>query len=98
MIFQLSPENIVFPDPALAEPDGLLAVGGDLRTERLLAAYRQGDLPWFSGDTPILRYPPHERLLLFPGALKVSRKMREVLGRGRSHHSMTPVFSADIGG
>jgi len=96
MIFQLSPENIVFPDPALAEPDGLLAVGGDLRTERLLAAYRQGIFPWFSDDTPILWYAPHERFVLFPEELKVSKSMRQVLRSGRFQVTMNQVFAEVI--
>jgi len=96
MIFQLSPENIVFPDPALAEPDGLLAVGGDLRTERLLAAYRQGIFPWFSDGTPILWYAPHERFVLFPEELKVSKSMRQVLRSGRFQVTMNQVFAEVI--
>lgn len=82
MIFQLDPVAIDFPDPALAEPDGLLAIGGDLRPERLLAAYQQGVFPWYSEDTPILWYSPHERFVLFPNELKISKSMRKVLRSG----------------
>ncbi len=52
-IFQL-PGEIIFPDPGYAEDDGLLAVGGDLSTERLLAAYAGGIFPWYSTPEPIL--------------------------------------------
>src|SRR5690606_17093617 len=96
MIFQLSPENIVFPDPALAEPDGLLAVGGDLRTERLLAAYRQGIFPWFSDDTPILWYAPHERFVLFPEELKISKSMRKVCRSGMFEVTHNQAFGSVI--
>lgn len=78
MIFRLD-ERLLFPDPALAEEDGLLAVGGDLSVERLLLAYRNGIFPWFSEDDPILWYSPHERFVLFPGQLQVSKSMRKVL-------------------
>ncbi len=83
MIFQLDGHDILFPDPALAEPDGLLAVGGDLRPERLLEAYRRGIFPWYNDDTPILWYSPHERFVLFPEELKISKSMRRILRSGR---------------
>ena len=70
---------MLFPDPALADPDGLLAVGGDLSAERLLLAYRNGIFPWYSDDTPILWYSPHERFALYPDELKISKSMRQVL-------------------
>ena len=53
MIFRLD-ERLLFPDPALADENGLLAVGGDLSPERLLLAYRNGIFPWYSDDTPLL--------------------------------------------
>jgi len=83
MIFQLDEHDLFFPDPALAESDGLLAVGGDLRPERLLEAYQQGIFPWYSDDTPILWYSPHERFVLFPDELKVSKSMRQLLRSDR---------------
>jgi leucyl/phenylalanyl-tRNA--protein transferase len=78
MIFRLD-HRLIFPDPSLAEPDGLLAVGGDLSTERLLLAYQNGIFPWYSDDTPILWYAPHERMVLFPEEVKFSKSMRRVL-------------------
>ena len=70
-----------FPDVALAlrDPDGLLAVGGDLSVERLLAAYQRGIFPWYSGDQPILWWSPDPRSVLFPAKLHVSRSLRKVL-------------------
>jgi leucyl/phenylalanyl-tRNA--protein transferase len=82
MIFRLD-KRLIFPDPALAEEDGLLAVGGDLATDRLLLAYQNGIFPWYSDDTPILWYSPHERFVLFPAELKLSKSMQQVLRSGR---------------
>ncbi len=79
MIFQLENDNISFPPSELAEEDGLLAVGGDLSPERLLLAYSSGIFPWYSDETPILWYSPHERFVLFPEKVKVSKSMRQVI-------------------
>jgi leucyl/phenylalanyl-tRNA--protein transferase len=79
MIFQLSEDTIWFPEPELADEDGLLAVGGDLSPERLILAYKNGIFPWFSDESPILWYAPHERFVLFPEKLKVSKTMRKLL-------------------
>jgi leucyl/phenylalanyl-tRNA---protein transferase len=82
MIFRLD-DRLIFPDPKLAEPDGLLAVGGNLSTGRLLLAYHHGIFPWYSDDTPILWYSPHERFVLYPEELKVSKTMRQLLRSGK---------------
>src|SRR5690606_32380383 len=66
---------------ALAEPNGLLAAGGDLSVERLLAAYRNGIFPWFSEDQPILWWSPDPRMVLFPAELRISRSLRKRLAR-----------------
>jgi leucyl/phenylalanyl-tRNA---protein transferase len=81
MIFTLNNNDIIFPDPKLAEPDGLLAVGGDLSTERLVKAYQSGIFPWYSDDEPICWYAPHERCVLYPSKIKVSKTMQQVLDR-----------------
>jgi leucyl/phenylalanyl-tRNA--protein transferase len=72
--------RLVFPDPSLADEEGLLAVGGDLSPERLLLAYRNGIFPWFSGRLPEW-YCPDPRFVLFPEELIVSRSMRQLLRR-----------------
>ena len=68
-----------FPDVrnALAEPDGLLAAGGDLCEERLLAAYRAGIFPWYDDGQPILWWSPDPRCVLRPEDLHVSRRLRQ---------------------
>jgi len=92
MIFRLD-ERLLFPEPALAEDDGLLAVGGDLSTKRLLLAYQNGIFPWYSDDSPILWYSPHERFVLFPDELKISKSMRQVLRSGKFIVTMNKAFS-----
>ena len=68
---------------ALTDPDGLLCVGGDLSTQRLLAAYRRGIFPWYSEGQPILWWSPDPRMVLFPGEFKVARSLgKAVRNRG----------------
>lgn len=76
-------DKISFPDvsEALLEPDGLLAIGGDLSTERLLVAYRHGIFPWYSDGQPILWWSPNPRAVLFPSELIISRSLRKSLKR-----------------
>lgn len=95
MIFRLD-ERIIFPDPELAEEDGLLAVDGDLSPARLLLAYQNGIFPWYSDDTPILWYSPHERFVLYPDELKISKSMKQVIRSGRFVVSFNQCFSRVI--
>ena len=78
-LFALDKE-IIFPPVHLAEPDGLLAVGGDLSTERLLLAYRQGIFPWYEGQH-ILWWCPNPRFILTPSTLNVSKSMKQLIKR-----------------
>jgi leucyl/phenylalanyl-tRNA--protein transferase len=80
-IYRLGRE-VAFPDPALAEPDGLLAIGGDLSPERLLTAYGEGIFPWFDERSPMLWWSPDPRLVLEPADLHVSRSLQRTLRRG----------------
>ncbi|MBC7744297.1 MAG: leucyl/phenylalanyl-tRNA--protein transferase [Flavobacterium sp.] len=96
MIYQLDNEKIWFPDPALADNDGLLAVGGDLSVERLLLAYNNGIFPWFSNETPILWYSPHERYVLFPEKIKVSKSMKQLIRSKGLHVTMNTSFEQVI--
>lgn len=72
-------KDIKFPDVSTANPDGLLAVGGDLSCDRLIEAYSNGIFPWFEMDEPILWWSPDPRFVLFPSKLKVSKSMKQVL-------------------
>jgi leucyl/phenylalanyl-tRNA--protein transferase len=74
-----SPEAFPPVEQALKEPDGLLAAGGDLSAERLLAAYRRGIFPWYSRGQPILWWSPDPRAVLIPSELKVSRSLAKTL-------------------
>ena len=78
-VYQLIPEVSLFPPTEEAEDDGLLAVGGDLSKERLLAAYSKGIFPWYEVGQPILWWSPDPRLVLTPETLKISRSLRKVL-------------------
>ncbi len=71
--------DMMFPplENALHEPNGLLAVGGDLSPERLINAYQKGIFPWFNEQEPILWWSPDPRMVLFPGELKISRSLNK---------------------
>ncbi|MBF0448167.1 MAG: leucyl/phenylalanyl-tRNA--protein transferase [Magnetococcales bacterium] len=73
------PKEAIFPPVSEAEPNGLLAVGGDLSVERLLAAYGAGIFPWFSEGDPYLWWSPDPRLILTPQALHLSRSLKKTL-------------------
>jgi leucyl/phenylalanyl-tRNA--protein transferase len=75
-LFALNSNELLFPPVDLAEPDGLLAFGGDLSIERLLLAYRLGIFPWYEGQH-ILWWCPDPRFVLFPPELKVSKSMQQ---------------------
>lgn len=81
-VFSLS-HKLAFPPVHLATEEGLLAVGGDLRPERLLLAYKNGIFPWFNPGEPILWWSPDPRLVLFPKELHISRSLGRVLRKER---------------
>jgi leucyl/phenylalanyl-tRNA--protein transferase len=83
-MFRLSanPSDLSFPPVDMSTPEGLLAVGGDLRPERLLEAYRHGIFPWYNDDQPILWWSPDPRTMLFPDKLHVSRSLKKSLRPG----------------
>lgn len=87
-----------FPDVSLAlrEPDGLLAVGGDLSVDRILAAYRKGIFPWYSSEQPILWWAPDPRTVLFPANLKISRSLRKTLRKGAFQITLDRAFDRVI--
>lgn len=91
------PDELIFPDPRLAEPGGLLGVGGDLRPERLLLAYREGIFPWYSQGQPILWFSPDPRFVLYPDDLHIGRTLSRLLKRHRFTLTMDTDFAAVIG-
>jgi leucyl/phenylalanyl-tRNA--protein transferase len=91
-------ERLWFPDPAqaLAEPEGLLAIGGDLSPPRLLLAYRMGIFPWFDNSQPLLWWSPNPRAVLEPDRLHVSRSLAKLARRGRYRLSVNLAFDEVI--
>ena len=92
MVYQLSEDTIWFPKPELADEDGLLAVGGDLSAERLVLAYQNGIFPWYSDESPVLWYAPHERFVLFPEKVKISSTMRKLMKTGKFQITFDQAF------
>ncbi len=80
----LNPYNLQFPatESALDEPNGLLAVGGDLSPERILAAYQHGIFPWFNPGDPILWWSPSPRTVIYPEQLHISKSLHKLLRKG----------------
>lgn len=89
-LFALNKE-LYFPPAHLSEPDGLLAMGGDLSTERLLLAYRSGIFPWYEGEH-ILWWCPDPRFVLFPNDLKVSKSMEKLFTKNSFEFSINKSF------
>lgn len=96
-VFMLS-DKLIFPPVELADPDGLLAVGGDLSAERLRLAYSMGIFPWFTEDSPILWWSTDPRLVLFPNELNVSRSLRQTINKSLYEISFDHDFAGVIGG
>ena len=89
-LFALDNE-LIFPPPSLAEPDGLLAMGGDLSPERLLLAYQNGIFPWYEGS-PILWWCPDPRFVLFPDDIKVHKNIRKMMRSNEFEFTINKAF------
>ncbi|OGG95508.1 MAG: leucyl/phenylalanyl-tRNA--protein transferase [Candidatus Lambdaproteobacteria bacterium RIFOXYD12_FULL_49_8] len=94
-IYRLPPQ-LVFPDPSEAEPEGILAVGGDLSEERLLLAYSQGIFPWYNEDSPICWWSPDPRLILTPAEVYVSKSLERRLRSARYQITFDQAFGQVI--
>ena len=92
-VFQL-PDLLLFPPTHLAEPDGLLAVGGDLSPQRLLLAYSSGIFPWFNEGDPLLWWSPDPRFIIEPRAIHVSRSLDKVIRRNAFTVTVNRAFAA----
>ncbi|MBN8674038.1 MAG: leucyl/phenylalanyl-tRNA--protein transferase [Chitinophagales bacterium] len=86
---------LAFPPAHLAEPDGLLAMGGDLSPERLLLAYRNGIFPWYEGEY-ILWWAPNPRFVLFPEELKISKSIKPLLNKTEFDFTINKAFASVI--
>lgn len=100
MLFELNPDSVKFPSPelALAEPNGLLAFGGDLSVARLVEAYRHGIFPWYGDQDPILWWSPNPRTVITPSSLHVSRSMQRFLKRTPFTVTLNQAFEQVIHG
>lgn len=90
------PDEIAFPDPSEAEPDGLLGVGGDLSPERLLTGYGLGIFPWPHDDWPLLWFSPDPRMVLFTDDLKLQRSLRQAIRKDRLQITFDQDFAGVI--
>ncbi|MDP1725605.1 MAG: leucyl/phenylalanyl-tRNA--protein transferase [Bacteroidota bacterium] len=82
-----------FPDPSLADEEGLLAIGGNLEPETLLKAYSMGIYPWYSDDEPILWWCPNPRLVLMPQDVVVSKSMKQFLKKNKFKYTIDEAFA-----
>jgi leucyl/phenylalanyl-tRNA--protein transferase len=91
-VFQLPENKIIFPNPTLAEPDGLLAVGGDLCVDRLILAYSNGIFPWYDEGDPIMWWCPKERFIIRPEKIHISHSLKKYMKK----HEICIVINRDF--
>ncbi len=89
-------KELFFPSLENTDKDGLLAIGGDLSTKRLLLAYKSGIFPWYNEDEPICWWSPDPRFVLFPNELKLSRSMKTVLQNDKFRFTINRAFTQVI--
>jgi leucyl/phenylalanyl-tRNA--protein transferase len=95
---QDAPERFPPPEQALDEPAGLLAAGGDLSPERVIAAYRRGIFPWYSPGQPVLWWSPDPRAVLFPEEFHCTRSLAKTLRNGGFNSTLDADFAGVIDG
>lgn len=95
----LNADNISFPpvEQALTEPDGLLAIGGDLSPQRIINAYMHGIFPWYSDDQTILWWSPEPRAVLFPEKLHISKSLQKFIRKNTYTITLDQAFEQVIG-
>ena len=98
MTVYLLPAEPFFPPVEEAEPDGLIAIGGDLSVDRLIQAYAQGIFPWFMEDEEIYWYSPNPRMLMFPEQFKISDSLNRLIRSNRFTIRFDTVFEQVIRG
>lgn len=92
MVFKLS-KRLAFPDPHLGEPDGLLAIGGDLSIDRLLLAYSYGIFPWYAFKRGVIEWwCPMQRFVIFPSEIHVSHSMRTLMNKDKYRITINQAF------
>jgi leucyl/phenylalanyl-tRNA---protein transferase len=91
-VFRLDDREISFPPPHLAEPSGLLAIGGDLHPQRLVLAYQHGIFPWFEDEGHFFWYSPDPRCVLIPKELRVHKSMRSIFNQQKFRYTLDTEF------
>ncbi len=89
-------EEIIFPNPAEADANGLLAIGGDLSANRLMEAYRNGIFPWYNENEPLLWWSPNPRMVLKPEEIKISKSMKSFLKKNKFQVTINKAFDEVI--
>ena len=89
-------DSLTFPNPSLANEDGILAIGGDLSTERLLLAYQNGIFPWFEEGDIIIWWSPNPRMILYPKKIKISKSMKKIIRDNKYTITFDKDFSSVI--
>ncbi|NJO03203.1 MAG: leucyl/phenylalanyl-tRNA--protein transferase [Bacteroidia bacterium] len=97
MAYYFLNEDLYFPPVHKADEYGILAIGGDLSTERLLLAYQSGIFPWYSQEEPIIWWSPDPRFILYPTRLKISKSMKQVLKKQMFQITLDQDFREVIG-
>jgi leucyl/phenylalanyl-tRNA--protein transferase len=97
-LYQLNMKDLAFPsvELALTEPNGLLAVGGDLQPQRLINAYSQGIFPWFSENDPLLWWSPDPRAIINVADLRINRTLRKALKKSPYQITLNTAFEQVI--
>ena len=85
-------DALLFPSPEQASDEGIVAVGGDLKPERVMLAYSKGIFPWFESDDFLLWWSPDPRMVLFPDQVKISKSMRAVLRKKQFEVTFNKAF------
>ena len=93
MVYRLSKDNLDFPDPEEAEENGLLAIGGDLSTKRLLIAYANGIFPWYDEGYPILWWCPEKRYIIKPSEIHISHSMKKFMKKHETRIELNQDFA-----
>ena len=98
MVWQLTDDPSLFPDPHFGDPDGLIAVGGDLSPERLTTAYCNGIFPWygFKEREQIMWWCPLDRFVIFPSEIHISHSMRQLINKGTYDVTINEAFDQVI--
>jgi leucyl/phenylalanyl-tRNA---protein transferase len=97
-VYRLTDDVYSFPHPSLAEPGGLLAIGGDLNPQRLVVAYSNGIFPWFEEDGTYFWYSPAPRCVLFPAELRIHKSMRSIFNGQKFHYTLDMAFEEVLAG